>query len=134
MNFNPVTSGPCPFSTSVATTPANTTHTVHFAMSVSICDLQVHPTVGGTSGYNAFASAQVQWIQGSRAVSARQGLYWTQAETALKTVGQVYSTQIAQLKHLIALPDANQTPAQNAAYHHDINALNGFFGTAGLYS
>lgn len=50
MNFNPVTSGPCTFSHSVATTPANTTDTVHLAKSVSVCDLQVHPTVAGTSG------------------------------------------------------------------------------------
>jgi hypothetical protein len=32
------------------------------------------------------------------------------------------------------LPDANQTPTQNAEYHHDINALNAFFGTPGLYA
>jgi hypothetical protein len=52
MNFNPVTSGSCTFSHSVATTPANTTHTVHLAVSVSVCSLQVHPTVAGTSGNN----------------------------------------------------------------------------------
>src|SRR5581483_7037875 len=28
-NFNPATSGPCAFSHSIATTPANTSHTVH---------------------------------------------------------------------------------------------------------
>ena len=52
MNFNPVTSGACTFSKSVATTPANTTHTVHLTVSVSVCQLQVHPTVLGTSGNN----------------------------------------------------------------------------------
>jgi hypothetical protein len=52
MNFNPVTSGNCTFSHSVATTPANTTHTVHLPVSVSICRLQVHPTVAGLSGNN----------------------------------------------------------------------------------
>jgi Protein of unknown function (DUF4232) len=50
LNFNPTTTGSCRFSHSVATTPANTTHTVHLARSVSICRLQVHPTVAGTSG------------------------------------------------------------------------------------
>jgi hypothetical protein len=45
-----------------------------------------------------------------------------------------FSTQAAQLKQLIALPDANQTPVQNVAYHHDLNALYSFFGTPGLYS
>jgi hypothetical protein len=50
MNFNPVTSGPCAFSHSIATTPANTSHTVHFNVSVSACRLQVHATVAGISG------------------------------------------------------------------------------------
>lgn len=40
----------CTFSHSIATTPANTAHTVHFALSVSVCSLQVHPTVAGASG------------------------------------------------------------------------------------
>ena len=52
MNFNPVNGHSCTFSTSVATTPANTTHTVHLPVSVSVCSLQVHPTVLGTSGNN----------------------------------------------------------------------------------
>lgn len=134
LNFNPVTTGACTFSAAVATTPANTTHTVHLKVSVSICRLQVHPTVAGTSGYPGFALAQVAWIQGSSAVSSQQGLYWTHAKNDLATAGVSYSTEIAELHQLIGLPDANQTPAQNAAYHHDINALNAFFGTPGLYS
>ncbi len=52
MNFNPVTSGNCTFSASVAATPPNTTHTVHFPISVSVCRLQIHPTVAGVSGRN----------------------------------------------------------------------------------
>jgi hypothetical protein len=134
LNFNPVTSGACRFSSSVATTPPNTTHTVHLPVSVSICRLQVHPTVAGTSGNNAFAGAQAAWITGAKAVSANQGIYWTQAENDLKAAGAAFATQIAQLKQLISLPDANQTPTQNAEYHHDISALNTFFGTPGLYS
>jgi hypothetical protein len=50
MNFDPSNSGDCVFSRSVATTPPHTTHTVTFPMSVSLCDLQVHPVVAGTSG------------------------------------------------------------------------------------
>ncbi len=50
LNFNPVTTGDCTFSAAVAATPANTTQTVHLPVSVSICQLQVHPTVAGTSG------------------------------------------------------------------------------------
>jgi hypothetical protein len=50
LNFNPVTAGSCRFSHSVAATPANTAHTVQLARSVSVCRLQVHPTVAGTTG------------------------------------------------------------------------------------
>jgi hypothetical protein len=42
--------GDCTFSHSVNATPAGTGYTVHLAKSVSICDLEVHPTVAGTSG------------------------------------------------------------------------------------
>jgi hypothetical protein len=52
MNFNPVTSGACVFSHSVAATPANTSATVRFPLSISVCSLQIHPTVAGTTGNN----------------------------------------------------------------------------------
>lgn len=52
MNFNPTTGGSCTFSKSVATTPANTSHTVHFPIAASLCGLQVHPTVLGHTGNN----------------------------------------------------------------------------------
>lgn len=50
LNFNPSTGGSCRFSHTVAATPANTSHTVHLARSVSVCRLQVHPTVAGRTG------------------------------------------------------------------------------------
>jgi hypothetical protein len=50
MNFNPTTAGDCRFSHSIAATPANTSHTVRLDRSVSVCRLQVHPTVAGRSG------------------------------------------------------------------------------------
>jgi hypothetical protein len=50
LNFNPVTAGTCRFSHSIAATPPNTGHTVQRARSVSVCRLQVHPTVAGKSG------------------------------------------------------------------------------------
>jgi len=40
----------CRFSRSVNATPANTGYTVHLARSVSVCQLEVHPTVKGRSG------------------------------------------------------------------------------------
>ena len=133
MNFNPVTSGPCTFSKYIAATPANTSHTVKMAVSVSLCDLQVHPTEAGTLGWGHFADAQREWIRGVSFSSASQGVYWNAAKTDLKLAGTEFSTEVSELTTLIALPDANQTPAQNAKWHQEINALNSFFGTPGLY-
>lgn len=50
LNFNPRTAGACRFSHAIAITPANTSHTVQRARSVSVCRLQVHPTVAGRTG------------------------------------------------------------------------------------
>jgi hypothetical protein len=50
LNFNPTTTGACAFSHSIAVTPPNTTRTRVIPRSVSVCDLQVHPTVAGGSG------------------------------------------------------------------------------------
>jgi hypothetical protein len=50
LNFNPQTAGACAFSHSIAVTPANTGHTRVIDRSVSVCRLQVHPTVAGRSG------------------------------------------------------------------------------------
>ena len=48
--FNFTTGRSCRFSHSVAATPPNTGHTVRLARSVSVCGLQVHPTVAGKTG------------------------------------------------------------------------------------
>jgi hypothetical protein len=50
--YNPVTLGDCAYSTWVAITPPNTTHTVVVPWSINICALQIHPVTGGTLGYN----------------------------------------------------------------------------------
>jgi hypothetical protein len=134
LNFNPVTAGDCTFSAALATTPPNTTHTVHLPVSVSICKLQVHPVVAGTTGIDGFTRAKAAWQNGATAISARQGTCWADAENDLKMNGPTYATAIKELSQLITLPDANQTPAQNLAYRHDISALNTLFGTPGLYS
>jgi hypothetical protein len=133
LNYNPVTSGDCRFSTYVATTPPNTTHTVRLPQSVSICRLQVHPTVAGTSGNTPFANAQVEWVAGSKAISAEMNYYFVQAENDLKAAGGAYSTQIAQLKQLASMGNTNLTPAQQATERHLTSSLNAFFGTPGLY-
>lgn len=133
-NFNPATSGDCTFSSSIAVTAANTSHSTYLPVSVSLCSLQVHPTVGGTTGNGAYAAAQLQWIRGASAISANQGLFWHRAKVDLAATGDQYSYYVHELQQLIALPDANQTPTQNHRYHHYINDLNNFFQTPGLYS
>ena len=134
LNFNPATSGDCAFSSSIAVTPANTAHSTNLPASVSVCDLQVHPNVGGTTGHNGFAAAQVQWIRGASAISANQGLFWHRAKVDLAGQGVEYSYYVTELQKLIALPDANQTPTQNHKWHHYVNELNNLFSTPGLYS
>jgi hypothetical protein len=135
LNFNAKTAGVCRFSKSVAVTPANTTRTVHFRVSVSVCNLEIHPTVAGTSHNYRYAKAQQQWIAGSRVSFAAEGRYWARAARQLKAPSAHggYATQVAMLRQLIALPDADQSPAQNATYRHDVRALDAFFGTPRLY-
>ncbi len=132
LNFNPRTSGACAFSTTVNTIVANTSTVHRLRVSVSACDLQVHPTVAGTPQYPDFGPAQEYWIAGSKVISAHTNLYLSKAEYWLK-VAKVYPTQVAQLAQLIALPITGLTPAQIKTARADTKALNGFFGTPGLY-
>ena len=101
-------------------------------VSVSACNLQVHPTVAGTPQFPDFGPAQKYWIAGSKAIAVDTNSYLTKAEHWLK-VGKAYPTQVAQLAQLIALPITGLTPAQIKTARADIRALNGFFGTPGLY-
>jgi hypothetical protein len=96
-------------------------------------------TSDGTT--HLYDEAQAQWKQGAGAVSAQQGAYWLKAASDLQagedTDGRDtsgYPQAINELTDLASLPDAQQTPAQNAQYHQDIDDLNAFFGTPGLYS
>lgn len=50
MNFNATTSGNCTFSQAISAGAPNTGHMVTLERSVSVCELQVHPVVSGTSG------------------------------------------------------------------------------------
>ncbi|MDQ2838758.1 MAG: DUF4232 domain-containing protein [Actinomycetota bacterium] len=132
LNFNPHTSGPCAFSAAVNTVVANTSTVHRLPVSVSACSLQVHPTVAGTPQYPYFGSAQQDWIAGAKVASAETNRYLSGAEYWLK-VGKVYPTQVAQLAQLISLPITGLTPAQIKTARADTTALNGFFGTPGLY-
>lgn len=96
------------------------------------------PATPVTAGYD---DAKAQWQAGATAISAQQGMYWQQAAKDL-SLGESsdtgdtsgYPAAVTHLTELVSLPDAQQTPEQNAAYHADINALNAFFKTPGLYS
>jgi hypothetical protein len=95
------------------------------------------PPAPVTKQYDA---ARSQWQAGATAISAEQGKYWSQAAADL-TLGETtdsdptgYAAAVTMLTQLISLPDAQQTPAQNAEFHADINGLNTFFHTPGLYS
>jgi Protein of unknown function (DUF4232) len=52
MSFDPVTTQQCTMSDKIEVTPANTKSTVELPAQVSICELQVHPTVAGSTGLN----------------------------------------------------------------------------------
>lgn len=112
---------------------ANTTAVHHLPVSVSACNLQVHPAVAGTPPYPNFGPAQQDWIAGSKVIAADTNRYLVQAERWLKTA-TVYPTHVAQLAQLIALAITGLTPAQIKTARPDIAALNQFFGTPGLYS
>jgi hypothetical protein len=103
-----------------------------------------HPSPAATSkqvSNPGYSTALAQWKKGATAISAQQGVYWLAAAGLLQAAestdsGNTSGYQVAanELRDLATLPDAQQTPAQNAEYHHDIDALNSFFNTPGLYS
>jgi hypothetical protein len=128
-NFNPHTGGSCRSSAAVATTPANTGDTVRFHISVTVCGLEVHPTTG-SAGQHAFIAAQTKWLAGVNATSADQPAYWLAAAHDLRNT---WTTAAAQLHHLAGLPDAMQSPAQQARARHLTKQLNRFFVTPSLY-
>jgi hypothetical protein len=84
----------------------------------------------------AFTAAKAQWNQGSCAASAVQGQYWQTAATDLQTSESqpATATAIADLKQLITLPDMGLTSTQSNEFQSDVQYLDGFFDTPGLYS
>jgi hypothetical protein len=94
-----------------------------------------------TAGSADFADAKVQWENGATVDSAHQGIYWTNAATDLTRAAgagapnaSAYATADQELRQLVSLPDAMQTPVQNAEFRREVAALNTFFGTPGLYT
>lgn len=123
-----------------ATAPASTPVTQPSTPATQASTPASHPPTTKPS-HKHYDQARSQWQQGASAISAEQGKFWLAAAADL-TAGKLtdsgdtsgYVAAIKALTQLAALPDAQQTPAQNAEFHADITALNTFFNTPGLYS
>jgi hypothetical protein len=96
------------------------------------------PQAGAKPG--GFALAKHQWELGASASSAAQGRYWGAAAKDLKSAVAAkapgtskYAHVASSLEQLAGLPDAMQTPAQQKESLADVEAINAFFGTNGLY-
>jgi hypothetical protein len=133
LNFNGATGGSCRFSAAVKTIVANTNRVHRLPVSVSVCGLQVHPTVAGTPQYPHYGVAQRYWTQGGNAIAAKMNYYFGHARHALKTA-KVYPTQVAELTQLISLPETGLTKKQIKEARADVKDLDDFFATPGLYS
>lgn len=128
------TVGPTPTVTVTATVTATATTTV----TASPAPPTSAPSKPSGPGYDA---ARTAWQQGASASSAQAGSFWKTAATDLTNAESSdtgdtsgYALAAADLLAMLTLPDAQQSPAQNAAFHAGISALDAFFNTPGLYS
>jgi hypothetical protein len=87
-----------------------------------------------------YALAKHQWELGAAASAAAEGGNWVAAATDLKKAvaakapdASGYAQAATELVQLAKLPDAMQTPEQQKEAFADVEALNTFFGTNGLY-
>jgi hypothetical protein len=94
----------------------------------------------GPTPSTGFEAAKQAWEKGATVDSADQGTCWSRAASDLtQETGSGQSGDVGfrvaehELRQLAALPDADQTDAENAEFHHDTQALNSFFGTTALY-
>jgi Protein of unknown function (DUF4232) len=133
LNFNGGTGGSCRFSAAVNTIVAGTARVHRLPVSVSVCGLQVHPTVAGTPQYPHYGPAQHYWTQGAKVDAAGMNYYFLKARHELKTA-KTYPTQVAELTQLNSLPDTGLTAKQIKEARADVKALDRFFATPGLYS
>lgn len=133
LNFNGRTGGACRFSAAINTIVANTDRVHRLPVSVSVCGLQVHPTVAGTPGFPHYGPAQHYWIEGSKVDAAGMNYYTLNAEQQLKSA-KIYPTRVKQLAQLASFPNTSLTKAQIKQARADVKSLDSFFGTPGLYS
>jgi hypothetical protein len=126
------TVGPTPTVTVTATVTATQTVTASPAPASSA------PSGPSGPGYDA---ARTAWQQGASSSSAQEGAFWKKAATDLtgavsSDTGDTsgYALAAADLLAMLTLPDAQQSPAQNAAFLAGVSALDAFFNTPNLYS
>jgi hypothetical protein len=89
---------------------------------------------------DGFYNAEEAWSTDVCTPAASEGTAWQQAASDL-TYGETedggdtsgYAAAAAELNDLAALPDTDATPAQQAEYQSDVQALDAFFNTPGLY-
>lgn len=136
INTTPIDGHNCAQAAYLRATPANTSHAVRMPTeSTTNCFVQVHPTVGGTSGNFYFAHAQQAWLQGAIVPFPGNGGYWQHARTLLlRAHFSSYGDASKALTQLILLPDAYRTTKEIAAYRADIELVNAFFTTPKLYA
>jgi hypothetical protein len=83
----------------------------------------------------AFASALADWKLAASVSAAEMNNYLRRAAADLRASGRSsYGPAINDLTYLAQLPLTNDTPAQQAKAHADVQALDSFFGTPGLMS
>jgi hypothetical protein len=132
LNFNAATGGSCRHAAAVKTIVANTDRVHRLPVAVTVCGLQVHPTVAGTPQYPHYGAAQHYWKQGAKANAANMNYYFEKARQHLKTA-KIYRTQVAELTELISLPNTGLTKKQIKHAHADVKDLDRFFATPRLY-
>ena len=120
---------------------------VRFGLIAAVCVGFVGCASAGSSNVgqrptssSGFEAAKQAWDKGATVDSADQGTYWSRAESDLtqatdsgESGGAGFKAAERELQQLAALPDADQTHAESAEFHHDTQALNTFFGTTNLY-
>jgi len=100
------------------------------------CHPPAAPTTTQAAPLSGVALARHDWFLGARASAAQEGVYWVRAATALTVTAantQADRRAAAELRQLARLPDAQETPAQQAQSGADATELNAFFVSNGLY-
>ncbi len=100
---------------------------------MSICRLEVHPTVAGAHGFGNFAAAQIQWRRGAAPIRPARVRTGRGPVAICAATPTSWSYQADELSQLIALPDSGLTPAQQRRFVRDVKDLDRFFTTPGLY-